>query len=236
MSNQHAQSAPVTPAPVDPAMLRRVRRFRVTRDLVVVALGVFVFIVGLVAGGSSTTWGLAIAMIVIFAIAAYAHSHMRSYRQAFTRRGRLILSLIGLVLGLYLGAAGIAGFGGFGQQGTGIARNCVFVPATHQSTSHGVGSSRPAHNVCDATVTWPDGTSSQLAVDLPTNLNNGTRVLLHRPAAAFDWLAGPGVQTPWADALALVLTCLLLVGQAVASMIVLATGAHGDRPGPPVRR
>jgi hypothetical protein len=232
VSDQHAPSAPAQAAQGDPRTLARVRRFRFNRDLIVIALGIVVFVLGLAGGGSSTTWGIALAMIVIFAIAAVMHARMRSYRQAWTRGTRTTLSVIGLLLGLYFGVAGIAGFGAFGQQTTATATHCVAI-ATSPGTAARL---RSAHNDCTFDARWPDGTTTRQIIGLPAGEGDGTRLVLHRPPATFRWVSSSHVQTPWPDALALVLAGLLLIGQAVVSLTILATGAYGDRPGPAVRR
>jgi hypothetical protein len=231
VSDQHAPSAPAPATPSDPRTLARVRRFRFNRDLIVIALGIVVFVLGLAGGGSSTTWGIALAMIVIFAIAAVMHARMRSYRQAWTRGTRTTLSVLGLLLGLYFGAAGISGFGAFGQQTTATATQCVPVAATPGTDARQL----VAHDDCTFDARWPDGTTTRQIIALSSGEGDGTRVVLHRPPATFRWVNSTQAQTPWPDAVALVLAGLLLIGQAVVSLTILATGAYGDRPGPPVR-
>jgi hypothetical protein len=206
---------------VDPAVLRRVRRFRVTRDLVVVAVGIALLVIGIVAGGSGTVWGVSIAMIVGFSAAAWFHARLRSSDRALSRRTHAIVAAIGLALGGYVVATGISAYGGIGQNATGVADYCVYVPQQRHRTGN-TDQSTPAHNSCSVNATWPDGSTSLVNVDLPTDRTDGTTVAVHRPPAALAWLIPSGTQAPATEALALVAAGGLVVLQALAGLTLLA--------------
>lgn len=203
-----------------PATVSRVRRLRLTRDLIVVGTGFALLVFGLIAAhGQTPVYFLACVMIVLWSIAAYLH-RKGGIQQPWTPGTRAALSVIGLLLAAFGLVYALSAFGRLGQQASGPATGCEFVPAhTASGVTHVYSTS--AHYACSVRIRWPDGTSPTYPVSLATG--DGTLTTVSRPPAIMRGFIATGIGLPWATGVAYLVAALLLAAQAVVSLGGLAT-------------
>lgn len=205
--------------------------FRLTRDLIVVGAGFALLVFGLVAAhGQTPVFFLAGLMIVLWSIAFYLH-RKGGTRQPWTPGTRTTLSIIGLLLAAFGLGYALSAFGWIGEQASGPATGCRFVPAhTAAGLTHVYSTS--ARYACAVRIRWPDGTSPTYQVSLATG--DGT-VTISRPPAIMRGFIATGVGLPWATGVAYLVAALLLAAQAVVSLVVLATERRPLSPATPGR-
>lgn len=195
----------------------RLRRTHIIRDLIVIAAGSGLLVFGLVSdsGLASYVGGL---LIVICAIGLRMHLRTRPPAQVWTRRTRTVLSVIGLVLGVCGLVWACATIGWLGQRATGVVTDCRYVPTLNTGRQY-----ISAHDECKVAVIWPDGTHGTYVVGIGRR-GNGTAVTLYQAYGPLKYLVQTGVQPSWQDGVAYLVAGFILLGQAVLSLAVLASG------------
>lgn len=198
-------------------------RVRVARDLVVIATGLGLIVFGVVAGGDRQVFTLGGLLVVVCGFGLRGHLRRgRGRVQVWSRGTRVVLSVIGLVLGLWALSWGAAALGVSSETATGTATDCSWFEG-----QSGIRHSSAGYYGCTVSVTWPDGTSGTRQVQLPTG--DGTRATLLKPTGLVSHIVSTDVSASWQDGVAYAAVGFVLVGQALLSIVILLAGRDRSR-------
>jgi hypothetical protein len=191
-----------------PRTLRAITLARQTRDAIGIAFGVVLFVTGIVYW-ITTSWDYAWIIGIILVIASFVAFalHSTPFDRTWRFSTRFLLSVIGLVVGVYFLASSLSLVGLVGQRATGTYTDCQ---ASSESGPQGS---------CYADVRWPDGTSDHLVIN--SYHPDGTTATFVKPPAALSAFVKADAQWTWPDALAFFGISTALILQALYSLGVL---------------
>lgn len=218
------------PSRYSPGFLRLITITRVTRDLIIVVIGITLVVIAFVAPAPAgdlnrEAWIIGLLMAITFAIGALWHL-ANPFDRRWPRWVRFLVSLGGIGLGWLLLSYALGGSGVFGERANATLTNCEPVSQyvvfhTHTRLFGGTNSYRITVLGCDAPVRWPDGSQEVLGL---TGRPAGTVATFVKPGKPFEWNVDEGPAYPWPEALAAGTAGGLMILQAVYSIIVLIVG------------
>lgn len=219
------------PSKYSPGLLRLITITRVSRDLFLVAIGITLIVIAIVApaaAGDSNrqAWLIGLIMMISFSIGALWHAAV-PFDRDWPRWVRFLVSLGGIGLGWLLLAYALGGTGVLGERADATLINCrpesQYV-ASHTRThllSGGTQSDRITVLGCDAPVRWPDGSQEAFGV---VGRPPGTVETFVKPGKVFAWAFDGEPAYPWPEALALGTAGGLMILQAVYSLVTVIIG------------
>jgi hypothetical protein len=203
-----SSSKTAAPPRYDARTLRAIKLARMTRDAIGIAFGFVLLVAGIVYWITTSwdyAWIIGIILVVTSFVAFALHSTPFDRKWRFSRR--FLLSVIGLVVGVYFLASSLSLVGLVGQRAIGTYTDC------QASSENG-----PA-GICYADVRWPDGTSDHLVIN--SYHPNGTTTTFVKPPAALSAFVKADSQWTWPDALAFFGISVALILQGIYSLGVL---------------
>ena len=213
-------TAPAKPFAYSPSTLRVIKISRMTRDAIGLVFG-FVLIVYSIIWCFTTSWSYAwiIGIILVGMSFAAMAVHSTPFERDWKGSTRFLLSLLGLILGVYFLANSLVLVGLVGEKAVATIDDC------HTATHNGHGT------VCYAQVHWPDGTTSESLFNGYAKV--GSSATFIKPPAIVSVLVNDEPQWTWPDALAFFGIAVAAILQALYSLGVLAFNIfHGS----PARR